>query len=175
MSHSNTPKCIFSWAPKFDPRIAQAQYIIVLLVLLIVLPFAVITVLYSRIIWVLRKERVANGSFAYHVRSPHRENTKVMKNICAIMVAFAVCVLPIHIFGIVYFFVWKSKMPCNMEQFGFAAHFAFFSNAAITPLIYFVFNDRYCKGLKDILRRMHFWRKGINKEIELNNLQACTL
>ena len=38
------------------------------------------------------------------------------------------------------FFVWKLKMPCNIEQLGFAVHFVLFSNSAITPLIYFVFN-----------------------------------
>lgn len=162
--------CIFSWAPKFHPKIAQETYIIVVFLLLVVFPFSILTVLYSRIIWTLRQQRnrILGSS---HLHKVYQENTKVIKNICAIMIAFACCVLPLCLYGILFFFVWKWKMPCNMEQFGFAAHFVLFSNAAITPLIYFVFNDRYRKGLKDVLKRLQFRHKDINQDIELNHLR----
>ena len=43
-------------------------------------------------------------------------------------------------------------MPCNMDQFGFAAHVVLFSNATLFLVINFVFNGRYRKGLKDVLQ-----------------------
>ena len=152
VSHNGQTYCIFSWAPAFHPQRAQEQYVIVLLVFVVTLPLSIIALLYSRIICSLKKEGTARCSSFYRQR--HTENTRVFKYIFAIMVAFLFCVLPMYVYGILYFFIWKWKMPCNMEQFGFAAHFILFSNAAITPLINFAFNDRYRKGLKDILKQL---------------------
>ena len=154
ISQNNTTYCVFSWEPAFHPQKAQELYMIVIFIIVILLPFSVITVLYSRIIWSLRKEGLARpSSFS---RRRHKENVKVFKYICAIMIAFAFCILPINIYAILYFFVWKWKMPCRMEQLGFAVHFALFSNAAITPVINLVFNNKHRKGLKDILITLKF-------------------
>ena len=174
VSDNNITKCFLSWRPEFDPRVASEQYVTVVLVLIIVLPFCIITYLYSRIIWSLRKEQVARySSSAISRRQRYEENTKVFKNICAIMIAFAFCVVPEYIYAILFYFVWKWKMPCNMEQFGFAVHFVLYSNAAISPVILYVFNDRYRQGLKDILkqltRRQRY--KLDHEELELNHLQ----
>ena len=167
-SHNNTTLCIFDWAPAFDPQKTQEQYIIVIFVLLVLLPFSFLITLYTRIIWILRQkgaEIVPN-----HLSKRHEENIKVIKNLCAIMVAFALCVFPIFVYAILFYFVWKWKMPCLMEQLGFAAHFVLYSNAAITPVIYFIYNGRYRKGLKDVLRALFFWHKPhFPKEIELNH------
>ena len=63
-----------------------------------------------------------------------------------------------------------------MEQFGFAVHFVLFSNAALTPVLTFVFNGRYRKGLKDVLKALNLCHRdaGVNlnqEELELNELQ----
>ena len=163
--------CIFEWAPDFDPRKAQERYMTVLLVIVIFLPFIAIAALYCRIICSLRKEKVTKCLSSPFSRQRHKENMKVFKYISAIMIAFSFCVLPIYIYGFLFYFVWKWKMPCNMEQYGFAAHFILYSNAAISPLVNFVFNDRYRKGLKDICKTLNLCHKepGINLEdFELN-------
>ena len=169
-SHHNNSQCIFNWEPKFHLQKAQEHYFIVILVLLVMLPFSIVTVLYCQIIWVLQKEKAAYRSFSYMLCKRHKENAKVIKNLCAVMFVFASCVLPLSIYGILYYFVWKWKMSSNMEKFGYAAHFILFSNDAITPVIYFVFNDRYRKGLKDILRGLYLCNKDVNGEIELNQI-----
>ena len=61
-------------------------------------------------------------------------------------------------------------MPCNMNQFGFAVHFVLFSNAAITPLIYFVFNDRYRRGLQQVLKQVQFFRKDRGDNINADEI-----
>ncbi|XP_068680667.1 uncharacterized protein [Montipora foliosa] len=86
-----------------------------------------------------------------------QRNVKVIANICAIIIAFALCVLPLFVYGMLFYFVWKWEMPCNMNQFGFVVHFVLFSNAAITPLIYFVFNDKYRRGLQQVLKQVQFF------------------
>ena len=170
--HKDTTYCIFSWAPKFNPMKAAQTYITVVVLLVVVFPFSILIALYTRIIWTLRRQ----GNkiiWSSHLLKIHQENTKVIKNICVIIIAFACCMLPLIFYAIFSLFVWKGKMPCNMEQFGFAGHFVLFSNAAITPLIYFAFNDRYRKGLKDVLKRLQFWHKdrGNPHEIELKHLR----
>ena len=172
-SHNDTTQCNIDWTSYFnDPRKAQEQYVLVTFIFLILLPFPILTVLYCRIIWILRKESGATGILTRILRKRHEENTKVIKNILVIMVVFAFCYLPVCTYGMLYFFVWKWEMPCNMEQLGFAAIFILHCNAALTPLINFVFNDRYRKGLKDFLRVLHLWPKDNNtEEIELKHLQ----
>ena len=93
---------------------------------------------------------------SWFVRQRHKENTKVVKYICAIMVAFSFCILPMFVYGILYYFVWKWKVPCNMDQFGFTAHVVLFSNATFFLVINFVFNGRYRKGLKYVLNTLKF-------------------
>ena len=176
VSDNGTTYCKFNWAPAFDPRKAQEQYIIIVFVFIVILPFSIITVLYSLILWSLRTEKVTTCSSSGFLRQRHKENTKIFRYIFAIMIAFAICILPMFIYGILFYFVWKWKMPCNMEQFGFAAHFVLFSNAALTPVINFVFNGRYRKGLKDVLNTLNLCHRdvGVNlnqEELELNELQ----
>ncbi|KAL9967681.1 hypothetical protein ACROYT_G025963 [Oculina patagonica] len=175
VSDNKTTNCDFSWAPDLVHRRTE-QYVTVVFVLIIILPFCIITFLYSRIIWSLRKEEATRQlPSTIARRQRYEENIKVFKNICAIVVAFAFCILPTYIFTMLYYFVWNWKMPCNMEQYGFAVHFVLYSNAAISPVIFYVFNARYREGLKDMLRRFHCWPRDnrviINPvEIELNNL-----
>lgn len=176
VSYNKRTNCDFSWAPDSVHRRTE-QYITAVFVLIIVLPFCIITFLYSRIIWSLRKEESTRGvSSTTSRRQRYKENTKVFKNICAIVVAFALCVLPTYIYAMLYYFVWKWKMPCNMKQFGFTVHFVLYSNAAISPVIFYVFNHRYREGLKDILRQFHCWPKDNrvifnHEELEMNNVQ----
>ena len=158
---ANTNKTKCDWSPDFGPQEVLEPYMIVLFSFL-PSPFPVLTVIYSQIVLNLRKERIENGSLSTISRKRNEGNVKAMKNICTIMVAFVFCVLPLYIYGTLCFFVWKLKMPRNIEQLGFAVHFVLFSNSAITPLIYFVFNDRYRKGLIDILRGLRFWYKLIS-------------
>ena len=151
-SRHNKTICDFSWAPNFaDHQRIQERYMMALFIIIVILPLCVITFLYSRIIFSLRKgiatRRRRLSSSCTNQR--HKENAKVFKNIFAIWVAFVVCVIPALIYGILFYFVWKWKMPCNMEQLGFAVHFVLYSNAAVTPVVIFVFNDKYRQRLKD--------------------------
>lgn len=175
VSNNKTTNCDFSWAPELVHRRTE-QYVTVVFVLIIILPFCIIIYLYSRIIWSLRKEEATRQlSSTISRRQRYEENIKVFKNICAIVIAFAFCVLPTYIFAMLYYFEWNWKMPCNMEQIGFAVHFVLYSNAALSPVIFYVFNARYREGLKDILRQFHCWPRDnrviLNHVVlELNNL-----
>ena len=171
-SNNSTTYCIFSWEPKMfsDPKKAEEDYVVVVLVLVVIAPFLTLALLYTRIIRSLRIQGLTIYSKSRLQLRIYKENVKVIANICAIIIAFALCVLPLFVYGMLFYFVWKWEMPCNMNQFGFAVHFVLFSNAAITPLIYFIFNDRYRRGLQQVLKKVQFCRKDRGDNINADEM-----
>lgn len=167
--------CTPSWEPAFHSHKAQELYTIILLVSNLIFPFFISTILYSGIVWNLRNEKLTRQLSAFS-RRRRKENAKVLKYIAATLITFYLCIFPIFASAILFIYVYKFSVPCKMEQFAFAAHFVLFSNAAITPLIVFAFNDRYRKRLKEALKTLIYCHTvdPINlaqEDFELNELQ----
>ncbi|KAL9967696.1 hypothetical protein ACROYT_G025983 [Oculina patagonica] len=165
--------CFFSFEPAFDTLRALRINFIILSIVLIAIPLAVITVLYSLILRDLkRKKPIWQKSSSSLLKSRRKENIKIVKNILAIILLFVISVLPLDILGFLFFFVWYKKIPCGMDHLSFAAKFIFYSNASLNPCIYFLLNDRYRQGLRDIFKKSKecFPREGeINdNDIEMN-------
>ena len=145
--------CAPSWAAK-----PQETYYLIGFVCLIAFPACLVTFLYFRVILNLKRSRVSKFKGPSSLKRL-REDTKVVRNIMAVLIAFLVCTIPINVYGILFYFVWDWKMPCGMENFGFAAHFILYSNASVNPWIYFVLNDKYRHCLVNILMILHIVRK----------------
>ncbi|KAL9972498.1 hypothetical protein ACROYT_G018813 [Oculina patagonica] len=168
--------CTPSWAPKFDDRKSQETYYLILLVFLIIIPTCVVTILYSAIILNLKKSRIArlNDPSSFFTSRRLREDTKVVRIIIAILIAFIVCIIPINVFAILMFFVWSpGQVPCGIGHVGFAVHFILYSNASVNPLIYFILNDKYRKGLLNILKALHIVKSRV--EVEKKSTELATL
>ena len=181
VSRNNTTTCDFSWEPNFDNhKTHEKYYLTVVLVFLVLIPFCIIIFTYSRIACSLKsKESEFDqlGFSSHHLQRKQVENVKVLKNISAIVVAFACCVLPIYIYGMLFYFVWKWKLPCYMDQFGFFAHFALYSNAAISPVICLICIASYRQELKNVLKLLKFCHNDnrhmlAREEVQLNNIEA---
>ena len=155
-------------APYFDQKKSQEVYFIVISVCLIAIPACVVTLLYSAVILNLTRSRHTRGQgpSRYMMSERLREDKKVVRMIIAILVAFIVCVMPINIYAILFYFVWDWKIPCGMENFGFCAFFILYSNASINPCIYFTLNDKYRQGLLNILKALPFVREKAAKSRE---------
>lgn len=151
--------CSPSWAPKFDERrSAETQYV-VLLAVFIVVPMCVVTVLYALIIVNLKRGMARCKALPRSITARRlKEDAKVVKNVIAILIVFITCIAPINVYAILFFFTWKRKIPCNAETFGFTAHFIFYSNASLNPCIYFIFNDKFRRGLSHILGALAPWK-----------------
>ena len=164
----NKTYCAISWAPKFDQKNSQEVHFIVTFVCLIAIPTCLVTVLYSAVILNLNRSRPKRGlgPSRYMMSGRLREDKKVVRLIIAILVAFIVCVMPVNIYAILFYFVWDWKMPCGMENFGFSAFFILYSNASINPCIYFTLNDKYRQGFLNILKAFPFVRKKAAKSTE---------
>ena len=164
----NKTYCAIIWAPKFDQKKSQEAHFIVIFVCLIAIPACIVTLLYSAVILNLKRSGHTRGQgrSRYMMSERSRENKKVVRMIIAILVAFIVCVMPINVYAILFYFVWDWKIPCGMENFGFSAFFILYSNASINPCIYFTLNDKYRQGLLTTLKGFPFVRKKAPKSTE---------
>ena len=168
--------CMMSWAPKFDDRQSQETYYVILLVFLIAIPTCVIIVLYTAIILNLKRSRIVvlNDPSSFVTPRRLREDSKVVRIIIAILIAFIICIVPINIYAILLFFVWSPReVPCGIENVDFAVHFILYLNALVNPLIYFTLNDKYRKGLMNVLKVFHIVRRRV--AVEKKSTELATL
>ena len=121
-------------------------------VILIVIPLAVITVLYSLIFRSILKQRSFWKTVSSFRRQRRKEDTKIIKKILAIIVLFVMCILPIDITGLLHLFVWQEKIPFRIDHWSFAVKFIFYSNASLNLCIYFLLNERYRQSLWNLLK-----------------------
>ena len=150
---NNMRYCIFSWEPAFDNLQAQRIYFVTISVILIAIPLVVIIVLYSLIFRSIIKQRSFWRTVSSFRMRRRKEDTKIIKKILAIIVLFVMCILPIDITGLLHFFAWQEKIPCGMDHLNFATKFIFYSNGSLNPCIYFLQNERYRQGLRNLLIR----------------------
>ena len=170
--------CTLSWAPKFDDKTSQEIYYVILLVFLIAIPTCVVTILYTAIILNLKRSRITTVDFPSNSATSRRlkENTKVVRIIIAILIAFLVCIIPVNVFAIFLFFVWSpGDVPCGIENIGFAVHFILYSNASLNPLIYFTLHDKYRKRLLNILKVFHNVRRPSSERMEKRSTELVLL
>ena len=148
----NTIVCFFTWEPAFDHLRAQRIYFTIISATLIVIPLAVITFLYSLIFKAIRRQKTFWQTVSSFRLRRRKENTRITKKIIAIILLFVVCILPIDILGFLYLFAWQDKIPCGIDKISFAVKFIFYSNASLNPCVYFLLNERYRRGLRNILK-----------------------
>ena len=149
---NNIRYCIFSWEPAFDSLQAQRIYFVAISVILIVIPLAVITVLYSLMFRSIIKQRSLWKTVSSFRRQRRIEDTKIIKKILAIIVLFVMCILPIDITGLLHLFAWQEKLPCGIDHWSFAVKFIFYSNASLNPCVYFLLNETYRQSLWNLLK-----------------------
>lgn len=145
--------CFFSFEPAFDTVRGLRVNFIILSMFLIAIPLMVIIVLYSIMLRDLKGEKPywRNSSSSF-LKSRRKENAKIIWNILAIILLFFICMLPVDIVGFLFFFVWNMEVPCGMDHLSFVVKFLFYSNASLNPYVYFVLNDRYRQGLRNIMK-----------------------
>ena len=153
MVQDNKTYCTFSWALKFEEQQTQENYFIFISVFLILLPLCVIFSLYALIVLELKRRQRAGSRASVLSRQRRREDGAIMKKILCIVLLYVLCITPITIAALLFYFVWDWNIPCGMDKLFQAAKFIFYSNASLNPCVYFTLNDKYRKGLKDLLRR----------------------
>ena len=149
----NKSYCTFSWAPKFEERKTQEQYFVFISIFLIFIPLCVILTLYAFIVLELKKRNVIeSGGGSELRRQRQREDATIVKKILSIVFLFVLCITPVTIIALLFYFVWDWTLPCGMDTLILAAKYVFYSNAALNPCVYFILNKKYRRGLRDFAK-----------------------
>lgn len=156
---SGTTYCKQQWSPDFDDdRAARTIFIAVVIVTVFLVPLITIIVLYSLMLYHLRKtsERVNHMLNNRQLLSRQRRN-KHITYICIVIIASFICFVgPFFCVMFVINFVWRwdRKKIIESNTAIFVVQLLAYFNTAINPCIYFAFLRDYRKGLKRLLRAL---------------------
>lgn len=147
-------KCQLMWKEAFGDSSSLENYYVALFLVLALIPFALMTVLYSVIIVKLRAQKIPGGESVSSKEQEKRikRDRSVLKMVLAIVLGFAICWAPLNILAFLQFFVWEEnpKLSCGFLHFSFFAKFMAYANCAINPCICFIFSGNYREGLKSL-------------------------
>ena len=125
-------------------------YVLALSVGLINTPIALMTILYSIIIFKLNSQKIPSNQSANFVEQRLRRNRNVLKMAVAILLGFAICWVP-HSIALYFSFFGEHERNCDLLFYRFIALFISRANCAINPCICFIFSGNYRQGLKRLL------------------------
>jgi hypothetical protein len=147
---SGTYACEEAWSPAFgaDEFTAARAYTTITFVLLYALPLVSICSLYIAVVYRLWNQKIP-GDQRTPQRRQHRSKAKkrVLKMLIAIVLAFALCWLPYHLYFILDGFHPPFKACSPPYELFFAAKFLAYSNSAISPCIFISFDINVRKYL----------------------------
>lgn len=146
--------CQLKWNEAFGESSSLESYYVALFLVLAVIPFALMTILYSIIIVKLRSQKIPGGESVSSKEQEKRmkRDRSVLKMVLAIVLGFALCWAPLNILAFLTFFVWDEnpEVSCGFLHFSFFAKFMAYANCAINPCICFIFSGNYREGLKSL-------------------------
>ncbi|XP_031572764.1 QRFP-like peptide receptor [Actinia tenebrosa] len=142
--------CYEIWEPYFDEERASKNYTIVLFVFLYAIPLILVTFFYTALI----RELWRGKSLHSNKTRAFAENKSVVKMVMTIIIAFAVCWLPIHVNNFIVLFSSDEMIKyCGLKHsIIFIGWFMGHVNTSINPIIYFTYNEKFRKELKNMYR-----------------------
>ena len=146
---ANQTFCIEDWEPLFDKESSPKVYTVILFVSMYMFPLLVIAILYSAISLFLWRHKTP-GSGLTKARKDRSKAAKVIKMLVIIVVVFAVCWLPVFVTQFVMFF---AQPECQVSpHLSFVGFFLSHANSALNPVIYWIFNDNFRVGFKQLAK-----------------------
>ena len=147
-------QCQLLWNETFEMSSSKKQYYLAVVLVVTVIPFALMTIIYSIIIFKLRSQKIPGNETmnAKQQKKRLRRQRNVLKMSLAIVLVFGLCWAPINIILFLTYFVWdknvSASLSCGFQAFYFFALFMAYANCAINPCICFNFSGNFRKGLK---------------------------
>ncbi|KAL9972687.1 hypothetical protein ACROYT_G019046 [Oculina patagonica] len=154
LSRGGRLACRLQWNEAFGESSSLENYYLALFFVLALIPFALMTILYSIIIVKLRSQKMPGGESVSAKEQEKRlkRDRSVLKMVLAIVMGFALCWAPFNVLAFLQFFVWDKNQPltCGLWHFRFFALYMAYANCAINPCICFIFSGNYREGLKSL-------------------------
>ena len=143
--------CFRSWKPTFSNTEAFKVEAPVLLVCFTIIPFILLTSLYSVIIVSLHRQK-GRLQFASDERQRRaKENKLVTYMLLTVVIVFLITWTPFNIYWFLRAYIWSYKRPCDSRHLIFTANFLIYAHPSINPIIYGVFNENYRRGFRELL------------------------
>ena len=129
------------------------NYITVLSIMELFIPFALMTILYSIILFKLKAQKIPGeqSNNAENLRAKRQKN--VLKMAIAIVSMFVICWLPISVLTFLSTFGRDPTTPpsCGIVHYWFVAQVIAHANCIMNPCICFIFSGNYRQGLRNLL------------------------
>ncbi|XP_078369017.1 RYamide receptor-like [Oculina patagonica] len=146
--------CQLQWNEAFGKSSSLENYYLAMFLVFALIPFALMTILYSIIIVKLRSQKLPGGESvsAKEQKKRLKRDRSVLKMVLAIVMGFALCWAPFNVLAFLQFFVWDKNQPltCGLWHFMFFALYMAYANCAINPCICFIFSGNDREGLKSL-------------------------
>jgi len=125
-------------------------YIIVVSIIEFYIPFVLMTILYSIILFKLKTQKVPGEQSVNIENLRAKRHRNVLKMAIAIVSLFVICWLPLSVLTFLSIFVWDhtASPSCNTVRYWFVAQIIASANCAMNPCICFIFSRNYRQGLR---------------------------
>ena len=147
---SNDSLCQYNWGPNVDEIQAAKAYFVVLSVTLFFFPATIIVVVYGMIVITLWRKKFPGIQSLKDKKRISKRNRRVLKMVVAVVVVFICCWLPVNVSIYLRLFQWGYTAPCYIETLFFWVILLAYSNACITPFLYFIFNENFRQGFRHV-------------------------
>ena len=147
LSVGDSTLCVSTWEPAFETVSTQRLYAVILMVSLTLLPVALLVIFYALIATELLCKQIPGSQTNQERQRREKENAKVLKQVVTVVALFICCIMPFTVLTFLALFVFQCGFP---PTYLFATKFIVHSNAALNPFIYFIFNDNYRRGFKEM-------------------------
>lgn len=144
--------------PRWPNAMAKNSYVISLTILWYIVPLVVILLVYRQIASKIRASKLLHSkihNMCGSYRSTRKKkadsvNTKALKILVPVVIAFAVTMFPFHAFRIVSLFVNVRKMKYIWVVYNICT-LLLLTNSAVNPIIYSLVSEEFRQRFKDIL------------------------
>lgn len=149
------PICHHSWEQLAeDPFKAWEIEFFLHTILSVIVPFIVVTALYTTILVRIRRISVPDDVRSIGRRRQQKRNQNVLRMLLAVVIAFGFCWFPFIILTYVATLVWINRdleVPCGVEIFGECALYLAYLQSSVNPAIYLGFSENYRQGMKKFI------------------------
>lgn len=153
----NQTLCLSNYGvePLEEVRI-QTIFYTLLFAFYIMIPFFVLTVMYTMILAKLRQQDhsiTAQSQSKKDRMVRYHKTRRVVFMALTIIVVFAVCWIPLNVLVFMLYHHWKFDISriCYFNILAFIVQFLSYTNPMLNPIIYFVFIEKFRKGLYNLI------------------------
>ena len=144
--------CEWQWNEVFGQSSSVSSYYLSIFIVVYFIPLCLIIILYLKILFKLKSHKIPGEQSVNAGEQRAKRERTVLKMSIAIVLAFAVCWLPLQIFWFLTIFSSDSTMKssCGFQYFRSIAFPLAYLFCATNPCICFISSRSYRQGLKNL-------------------------